>query len=163
TQLYREALQRFQQAGDQAATMQTYNLLGVAERKAGRLEEARAWYVKSHELAAKLNDQRGVSAAAQNLGIVCELEGENARARGDESAERRNCEEARQLIEKSLGILQKLENKLGEANSLSELGRIHFLFADFLVAERYAQSSREIREPLGLTEVFRDYHTLSEI
>ena len=62
TRLYQQALQRFQEAGDQGAMMRTYNLLGVAEQKAGRLAEARAWYEKSRELAVQLKDQPGLGA-----------------------------------------------------------------------------------------------------
>ncbi len=60
TRLYQQALQRFQEAGDTGSMMRTYNLLGVAEQKAGRLAEARAWYEKSRELAIKLKDQPGL-------------------------------------------------------------------------------------------------------
>jgi tetratricopeptide (TPR) repeat protein len=71
TRLYQQALQRFQEAGERSV-MRTYNLLGVAEQKAGRLAEARAWYEKSRELAVQLKDQpslgqpRRTSASSAN-------------------------------------------------------------------------------------------------
>ncbi|MGO9022225.1 MAG: tetratricopeptide repeat protein [Syntrophobacteraceae bacterium] len=61
--------------------MRTYNSFGVAEAKAGRLAEARAWYVKSREMAEQLKDQVGIGQAAQNIGVVCQEEGKAARAR----------------------------------------------------------------------------------
>ena len=98
--------------------MRTYNLLGVAEQKAGRLAEARAWYEKSRELAVQLQDQTGLGQAAQNIGIVCQQEGEAARERGDEPAARRHFEEARRSVEESLQIEQARNNKPAEASSL---------------------------------------------
>ena len=86
--------------------MRTYNLLGVVEQKAGRLAEARAWYEKSRELAVKLQDQPCLGEAAQNIGIVCQFEGEAARERGDEAAARRHFEEALRSVEESLRIEQ---------------------------------------------------------
>lgn len=163
TRLYQQALQRFQESGDTEGVMQTYNLLGVAERKGGRLAEARAWYGKSRELAVQLKDQRSLGAAAQNIGIVCQEEGKVARAQGGEVAARRHFEEARSSVEESLRIWQAQQNRPREADSLSQLARIHLLLGDLAAAERHAHAAREIRESLGLKEAHHTYHTLSEI
>jgi tetratricopeptide (TPR) repeat protein len=143
--------------------MQTYNLLGVVEQKAGRLVEARAWYEKSRELAVQLKDQVGLFQAAQNIGIGWQLEGEAALERGDEPVAQRCFEEARHSVEEGLRRLQTLGDKPDEAVSRSQLARIHFRLGDLAAAERHAHEARQIRELLGLKEVFRDYHTLSEI
>jgi tetratricopeptide (TPR) repeat protein len=163
THLCQQALQNFQDAGDQRNMMRTYNLLGEVERKAGRLAEARAWYQKSRELAIELKAQPGLADAAQNIGIVWQQEGEAARDRGDEPAARRHFEEAIRSVEESLRIQRASENKPGEANSLSELARTHLLVGNLAAAERHAHESRQIREFLGHKEVFKDYNTLSEI
>jgi tetratricopeptide (TPR) repeat protein len=123
--LYQLALQRFQEAGDAGQVMRTYNALGVVEWQAGRLSEARAWHVKSRELAMQLKNQVGLGAAAQNIGIICQLEGEAARARGDEAAARLHFDEARRSVEESLRIEQSLRDKPGEADSLTHLAQIH--------------------------------------
>ena len=143
--------------------MQTYNLLGVAEQKADRLTEARAWYEKSRELAVQLKDQPCLGGAAQNIGIVCQQEGEAARERGDEPAARQHFEAARRSVEESLQVWQSQQNKPHEADSWSQLARIHLRFGDLAAAERHAHAAREIHESLGLKEAFRDYNTLSEI
>src|SRR5204863_4419729 len=124
TRLCQQALRRFQEAGDQGSMMRTYNLLGVAEQNAGRLAEARAWYEKSRELAVQLKDQPGLGQAAQNIGIVCQQEGEAARERGDEPAARRHYEAARRSVEESLRIKQFQGNKPSEALALSRLAQI---------------------------------------
>ncbi len=163
TRLYQQALQRFQEAGNEAEKMRTYNLLGVTDQTAGRLAEARAWYKKSRELAVRLQDQPGLGAAAQNIGIVCQQEGEAARERGDEPAARQHFEAARRSIQESLRIRQALKNEPDEAGSLFHLAQIHLLLGDLDTAERHAHTAREIRESLGLTEAFKDYNTLAEI
>ena len=163
THLYQQALQRFQEAGDEASIMRTYNLLGVVERKAGRLAEARAWYEKSRELAVQLKDQPGLGQAAQNIGIVCQCEGEAARERGDEPAARRHFMEARRSVEESLEIEQARINKPDEARSWAQLARIHLCLGDLDAAEQHAHEARQIRESLGLKEAYRSYNTLSEI
>ncbi len=163
TQLYQQALQRFQEAGDQRSILRTFNLLGVVERKAGRLAEARAWYEKSRELALQVNDRVGLSVAAQNIGIVYKIEGEAARERGDELAAQRHFEEAHQLVEESLRGWQARGNKPDEAASWSQLAEIHLRLGDLAGSELHANEARQIREALGLKEVAWDYNTLSEI
>ncbi|MBP9826660.1 MAG: tetratricopeptide repeat protein, partial [Thermoanaerobaculia bacterium] len=161
--LHQQALRRFQAAGDQAAMMKTYNLLGVVEQNAGRLPEARAWYEKSRQVAVALKDQRGLGEAAHNLGIVCQEEGEAARAQGDEAAARRSFETALASVGESLRIGQALRNQPGEAASLSQLAIIHLHLGDLPAAERRAEAAREIRESLGLNDVWKEYNTLSKI
>ena len=163
TRLYQQALQRFQEADAQASMMLTYNALGVTEQKAGRLAEARAWYEKSRTLAVKLQDQSGLGGAAQNIGIVCQQEGEAARAQGDEAAARRHFDAARRSVEESLAVWKAQKDKPHEADSLGQLARIHLLLGDLDTAARHAHAAREIRESLGLKEAFKDYNTLSEI
>ncbi len=101
--------------------------------------------------------------AAQNIGIVCQEEGEAARERGDEAAARRHFEEARRSVEESLRIRQTQKNKPDEAASLGQLAQIHLLLGDLAAAERHAHEARQIRESLGLKEAWKDYNTLSEI
>jgi tetratricopeptide (TPR) repeat protein len=163
SRLYQQALERFREAGNHGAMMRTYNLLGVVDRKAGRLAEARAWYEKSRELAVQLNDQLGLGNVAGNIGNVYLLEGEAARERGDEPAAQRCFEEARRSVEESLRVGQVQEAKLDEAASWTGLAQIHLRLGDLADAERHAHEAREIYESLGLKEAWKVYSVLSEI
>jgi tetratricopeptide (TPR) repeat protein len=163
TRLYRQALRLFQDSGNQGSVMRTYNLIGVAEQNAGRLAEARAWYEKSREMAVNLNDQPCLGQAAQNIGIVSQIEGDAARERGDEPAARGHYEAARQSLEESLRIKQSQGNKPSEAGALIQLAQIHLRLGDLATAERDAHEARKIHESLGLIDVWRNYSTLSEI
>src|SRR5262249_50251003 len=62
--LYKQALRLFQDANDDASIMRTYNLLGVVERRMGRLSEARAWYERSREIAQRRGDTEFLGVAA---------------------------------------------------------------------------------------------------
>lgn len=163
SRLYQQALERFREADDHQGVMQTYNLLGMTERNAGRLAEARAWYEKSGELALQLKNQVGLGQAAQNIGIVWQDEGEAAREGNDEPAARRCFEEARRFVEESLRIKQGYNNKPDEALAWSQLAQIHLCLGDLAAAEHHAHEARQIRESLGLKEAWKDYNTLSEI
>jgi tetratricopeptide (TPR) repeat protein len=66
-------------------------------------------------------------------------------------------------VEESLQIKQTLGRKPLEADSWSQLAQIHFLLGDLDAAERHAHEARKIYESLGLTDVWTEYHTLSEI
>ena len=161
--LYRQALQLFHEAGDQGSMMRTYNLLGVSEQHAGRLAEARAWYEKSRELAVQFKDQPGLCQAAQNIGIVSQLEGDAAGERGDEPVASRHYEAARSSLKESLLIAKSSGNEPDEAQALGALAIVHLRLGDLAAAERDAHESRQIRESLGLLDASREYDTLSEI
>jgi len=61
-------------------------------------------------MAVALKDQPGLGQAAQNLGIVCQLEGEAAREHGDEAAARPSFEAALASVKESLRIRIALGN-----------------------------------------------------
>jgi tetratricopeptide (TPR) repeat protein len=163
TRLYQEAIRGFQAAHDEAAVMRTYNLVGLVEGKAGRLQEARAWMEKSLEMAQRLNNRRSAAAAALNIGVVYGKEGMNAREQGANDAALRCFWEGQRLIAESLRLYQALNYAPGEAASRSSLALINLLLGELDTAERYANEARQIREDLGLMEVWKDYNTLTEI
>jgi len=164
SRLYQQALQRYQEAGEQGSMILAYNSLGMAEGKAGRLAEARAWFEKSRELAVGLKDQDSLGLAAQNIGVVCYEDGEAARERGDEPTARRHFEEARRSVEEGLRVWQDHGNQPNEAMALVQLARIELRLGNFDSAIQYALRGLAIDEELWiLPELHADYGTLSEI
>jgi tetratricopeptide (TPR) repeat protein len=161
--LYQRALQLFQDMHNDGAVMRTCNLLGSGELKAGRLAEARAWYERSREIAVRRAAQKSVGAAAQNLGIICQLEGEAARKQGDEARARERFTEAARFVGESLAIKVASQDEPGMADSHGQLARIHLLLADLTAAEQHAHQAREIHERLGLKEAHLVYHLLAAI
>jgi len=163
TKLYQQALKLFQEMNDEPSIMRTCNLQGVAEQNQNRLSEARTWYERSREIALRLGAVVELAQAAQNIGIVCQEEGQAARAQGRKPEARRCFEEARQSIQEAVGLMRQLKNEPDEAATLSQLAQVLLLLGDLDEAERHAHQAREIRERLGLKEVFRTYHTLADI
>ena len=148
--LYRQALRRFQDASDDASIMRTCNQLGIVEQKAGRLAEARAWYERSREIARRRGDTRFLDSTAQNIGIVCQLEGEAARQRGDETTARQQFSEAERFLQESLRLKVERQDKPDEARAQTELSRIYLLMGELDKAEVHAHLAREIDEGLGI-------------
>jgi tetratricopeptide (TPR) repeat protein len=161
--LYKRLLKMFQAMNDEAAVMQTCNLLGVVEHHQDRQSEARAWYERSRQIAVRRREPEFIGQAAVNIGIVCQEEGEAARARGDETTARQRFEEAAVSVWESLRIFEELGNQPDAAWSHSQLATIYLLLSDLDRAEEHAQRSRQIREGLGLKEVERDYGVLAAI
>ena len=161
--LYQHGLKLFQEMNSDYDVMLTYNLLGEVERKSGRLAEARTWLERSREIAQKLDDILGLAQAANNIGIVCQSEGEIASQCGDEKTARQHFEEARRLLQQGLDAWEADSNKPYAALAHNRLAQVHFQLGELAEAERHAHQAREIRECLGLKEVFLDYNNLAEI
>lgn len=163
TDLYKRALALFQQANDEGSIMRTCNLLGVVERKQGRLPEARAWYERSREIARKRGEKQSMGIAAQNIGIVCQLEGEAAREAGDEAVPQRHFREAESSLQESLRLKIEVGNKPFEATAWGQLTQVYLLLGDLDKAEEHAGHSLAIREGLALKEVHLDYNIMAKI
>ena len=161
--LYQRALKLFQEANKEDSVMRTCNLLGVVERKSGRLSEARVWYERSREIAARRGDKDSLGNAAQNIGIVCQQEGEAARADGDEAKAQEQFREAERFLQRSLRLKVEIGNRPLEVTARSQLAQIYLLLGELDKAEEHARQALEIREGLGLKEVFRDYNNLADI
>lgn len=161
--LHQQALQLFQEMNAEEGVMLSCNLLGVVEQHAGRLAEARGWYERAREIALRRKDQRAVGNAAQNLGIVRQLEAEAARERGNETGAWEHLTEAAELIRVGLSIRVKNQDEPRMADSHSQLAQIALLLGDLSSAEEHAHRAREIYEHLGLKEAWRAYKTLADI
>ena len=164
TKLFQQALKLFQDAHDDANVMLTCNLLGVVERSVGRSAEARAWYERSREIAERREDRDSLGAAAQNIGIVCQKEGEAARENKDEATARQHFLDAEHFLRESLNVWRGIGDKPNEAKSCTQLARLYLLTGELDQAEECARRGLDIDEGLGLTrELLSDYNTLANI
>jgi tetratricopeptide (TPR) repeat protein len=148
---------------DWGGIQQTCNLLGIVEKEAGRLAEARAWYKRSLEIAESRGDKNAVGSTMHNIGITWQKEGEAAQARGEAAAARQFFHEAFECVRQSLEIAQLLNWEPRAALHHHQLARIHLLLGDLDRAERQAEKAREIYERLGLKEVSQVYWVLADI
>jgi tetratricopeptide (TPR) repeat protein len=155
---------RFQDANNDGAVMRTCNLLGVVERNAGRLEEARAWYERSREIAQRRGDTEALGIAALNIGIVCQEGGEATRQRGDEATALQQFAEAEGFLHESLRMNIDRQDTPGEARARGQLSQVYLLLGELERAEVHAHKAREIRESLSLVrELPNIYSALANI
>jgi tetratricopeptide (TPR) repeat protein len=162
--LYKRALKLFQEASNEAAVMLTCNSLGRVEQRLGRLPEARAWYERSREIAQRRADIEALGGTAQNIGIVCQLEGEAARQHGDEATARHHFQEAERSLRESLHLRVRQDDKPGEAMARGQLARVSLLTGEMDKAEEHAHKAREISETLGLLRELPVYYdTLADV
>ncbi len=143
--------------------MRTCNLLGVVEQEQGRLAEARDWYERSHEIAKRRGAYRDLAAAAHNIGVVCQQNGEAARQEGDKETARQQFAEDEWWLQESLRLHVEHRDQPCEARSLSQLAQLYLLTGELDKAEACAHQARLIHESLGLKEVVFVYKTLADI
>ena len=163
-ELYKQALRLFQAANDDDNIMRTCNLLGVVEMHRDRLSEARVWYERCRELAHRRGDTELLAGVAQNIGIVCQKEGEKAQQLGDEATAQQRFTEAEAFLQESLQMQIDRQNKPGEAMSRSQLSRVYLLMGELEKAEAHAYQAREINAGLDIRQaLFRNYNNLAQI
>jgi tetratricopeptide (TPR) repeat protein len=135
-------------------------LLASAEQQRGQLEAAEAWYGRARELALALGDRAQLGAVAHNVGILYQTRAEQAAdADGRDAWLRR----ALASIEESLAIDLERNTQVGAADSYFQLGVLHQMLGDLGAAEKNAQLSLAIVEPLNQPEVWKDYANLAKI
>lgn len=161
--LQRSALDLFQEARDEANVIRTCSLLGAAEQSAGRLAEARAWYEQARAIAGRREDRQALAAVTQDLGSVCQLEGESLRERGDEARAREWLQEAARFLGECLAVHLATPDEPLAAGACHQLATLHLLLGDLDLAEAEAHEARGIRERLGLKEVWMDYAVLARV
>jgi tetratricopeptide (TPR) repeat protein len=162
--LYKQALRRFQDANNDAGIMRTCNLLGAVENYQGRLSEARAWFERSGEIARRRGDTALLGAVAQNIGIVCQHEGEAALQHGDEATARQRFTEAERFLQEGLQMNIDRQDKPTEAMARGQLSQVYLFIGKLDKAEAQAHQAREIDEALGiLRELPKDYYNLAQI
>jgi tetratricopeptide (TPR) repeat protein len=162
-ELHASALRLFEEARDEANEMRTCSLLGAAEQSAGRLAEARGWYERARGIARARDDRPALAAIAQDLGSVCQLEGESAREHGDEARAEERLQEAARCVGESLALLLAAPDEPLAAGAGNQLAKIHLLLGELDQAEAEAHDARGIRERLGLKEVWMDYALLAQV
>ena len=88
-----------------------------------------------------------ILAQNENIGIVCQLEGEAARQRGDEVTARQRIAEAERFLQESLRMQIDRQNKPGEALSRSQLSQVYLLMGALEKAEAHAHQARPDDRP----------------
>jgi hypothetical protein len=159
-ELYQQAITLFQRASDPTGEMQTCDLLASAERKRGELDAAEAWYIRSRQLAEKLQDQAQLAVVAQNLGILYQT---RAEAASGEPERRLWLDKAVASIEQSLALELERNNQPGAASSYAQLGKLYGMRGDLDQAEKNLLQALQIRAPLNHPNLWMVYANLADV
>jgi tetratricopeptide (TPR) repeat protein len=141
--------------------MQTLDLLGTVERRMGRYESARAWYVAAQELARGLGDDRQLAGGALNIGGLLH---QQAMALSD-NAQERGCllRDAATSVSTSLALFRKHGHEIDAVSSIGELGLIYKDLGEFDEAERFTREALTFYEPLDHPYAYKAYWNLEDI
>lgn len=105
------ALEQYQRAGHEMGVGIVNNNLGlVLDDEQGDKETAARHFREYLRLSEKHGDDRGVTEAATNLGVLSQAQGK--------------LDEARQYYQRALGLDQRLRDSLGVARALTNLGEV---------------------------------------
>jgi tetratricopeptide (TPR) repeat protein len=112
-----------------------WNWLADSAERQNNLSASQGYALQAQELAASLDDRKGLATSLSNLGNIAMDQGEYARATD--------------LYQQSLVIFQQLGDQLGIASSLSNLGIIAVSQGEYVRAIDRHQQSLAIRQQLG--------------
>lgn len=169
--VYQEALRILQLFNDRRVQVDVLNSLGVVYRYLGQLEEALDYYTHSLDLAQQVNDLDGQAQALNNLGTIYQLQGCYDQAQsayqaalglhetlGDVSGQARgwgNLGYLQSLVagqeqaglashQRALALYQQVQDKLGEAGALINLGTVYRHVGRYAEAETLYQQAYAI-------------------
>jgi tetratricopeptide (TPR) repeat protein len=145
TELFEQAVELYQELGDQSGVAGALNSLGSAIRNTGEVARARDLFTQSLELRRTVGDRAGQAAPLFNLGSLALDEGDPARAED--------------LLSEALEIDRSLGYRWGVATELSGLGaaaldqgdlpRAHTLLREALVEFDDIGETDRLAEVLG--------------
>lgn len=157
------SLELFAQLGDTHGIVATCNAIGEAHRAAGRCNEARLWYERSRSTAEQCGATSSLGFVYHNLGVLCQSEALRALESGENETALAKFNEADQFLSKTLEIWRKAGDSVKLAQALGQMGRLSLFRNEFDKAEEYATQALQIREVIGLPDVFIDYNTLGMV
>ena len=149
---YQDALQTFEQLGDQSGMATAHHNQGVLAYDHGNHAEAERHYQAALAIKERLGDQDNPADTYHQLGML-------AHDRGDYAvAERR--------YEAALAADERLGNQAGMAKTFQQLGFLAQERGDYVEAERQYQSAVSIQELLGnqagMASIYHNLGTLAQ-
>ncbi len=138
TELYRECLAMFEEAGLSTGVARAINGLGLVAMDCGRNDEARALFERSIGISRQAADQRSVAGTLLNLGTVERRDG--------------NLDLAQGYTESSLRMARDLDDRQLIANAVHGLATVHLDFGDVSRARSRFRDALSMSEQLGAAD-----------
>lgn len=140
------ALKIFEDLGDSAGAARVQNLLGQIAMGMGDFFQAAMRFDTSLQLFNEVRDELGVSIVRNNQGVMARREPQGSQ---DERTER--LLQAGEFLQEALKIRRRLEDRMGEAETLNNLGVVSFESRDYDSAWTYYRSALSIERELRRT------------
>lgn len=141
-----EAVSIFKELSRWDSAARALNILGIAFRNLGRVDEARSFYEESLELHERIGDRVGVASLCTNLGQL--------------HLDAGNVEDALILFEKSIEIKRARNDGYGLAIALYSRAVARRLCGDHEGCARDLRESREIAVSIGEASVIAEVERL---
>jgi tetratricopeptide (TPR) repeat protein len=159
----KRALRLFQEMNDPRGVFGLSALLGTIEQQSGRFREARAWYDRCAEIARNQNDKARMGIASHNQGSALKRIAVDALEQGKKDEAQAYFRLALDALKQALTLRTELGDEALLATDHGELSQVYLFTGDLNLGEEHAQNACRIREKVGSTEVYKNYHVLAGI
>jgi eukaryotic-like serine/threonine-protein kinase len=133
--LTRQAIGRFEAAGDQMGVVAALTLVGIGLREQGDLDGAEASYRRALGIAERLGNLAGIALQRANLGVIYHY-------RGD-------LRQARESLALGRSLYAQAGDRVLEARTLSFLGGVQWAQGDLAEAQKAFEQSLEMSRATG--------------
>ncbi len=133
--LTRQAIGRFEAAGDQMGVVAALTLVGIGLREQGDLDGAEASYRRALGIAERLGNLTGIALQRANLGVIYHY-------RGD-------LRQARESLALGRTLYAQVGDRVLEARTLSFLGGVLWAQGDLAEAQKSFEQSLEMSRATG--------------
>ncbi|HVG08131.1 MAG TPA: tetratricopeptide repeat protein [Thermoanaerobaculia bacterium] len=133
--LTRQAIERFEAAGDQMGVVSALTLVGIALREQGDLDGAEASYRRALGIAERLGNLTGIALQRSNLGVIYHY-------RGD-------LRQARESLALGRSLYARAGDRVLEARTLCFLGAVLWAQGDLAQAQKAFEQSLEMSQATG--------------
>ncbi|KUL27334.1 hypothetical protein ADL12_30265 [Streptomyces regalis] len=133
--LYAQALESFQQLGDDAGTARALHQLGMTSQSQGEIGQARHFYQCSLEIKQRLGDQVGAALTHCQLGMIAHEQGDP--------------DEARRLYTDALETFRRARDDANTARTINQLGILAQAQGDLDQALQLYGQSLQIKRQVG--------------
>ncbi|HWN43834.1 MAG TPA: tetratricopeptide repeat protein, partial [Thermoanaerobaculia bacterium] len=133
--LTRQAIERFEAAGDQRGIVNSLTLIGIALREQGDLDGAEASFRRALGIAERLGNLTGIALQRGNLGVIYHYQGD--------------LRQARESLTLALSLYAQAGDRVLEARTLSFLGAVLWAQGGLAEAQKAFEKSLEMSRSTG--------------
>ncbi len=148
-QHYVASLRASEEAGDVVEAAKTAGNIGILYNTLGQLDDSEAYLERALEGFTASDFKPGIAGTLINLGSLAAKRALDAKAIGDEPAERAFNEQLRDYNQQAMDLFAELGNRRGVAYAASNVGLAHDRLGEPAVALPFHERSLAVRREVG--------------